>query len=118
MTATTPLHVEEWGTGDRTAVLLHGLAGSSASWWELGPELARRGFDLALWDATTDLGVATVLCALTDAEAPRSPAGFGSGCHPDRGIAALRAITEAAQTRAIAISGVGAQAVTFSKSES
>ena len=68
-------------------------------------ELARRGFDLALWDATTDLGVATVLCALTDAEAPRSPAGFGSGCHPDRGIAALRAITEAAQTRAIAISG-------------
>ena len=46
-----------------------------------------------------------MLCALTDGQAPRSPAGFGSGCHPDRGIAALRAITEAAQTRAIAISG-------------
>jgi len=67
--------------------------------------LADRGFALALWDATTDVGVATVLCALTDTEAPRSPAGFGSGCHPDRGVAALRAITEAAQTRAIAIAG-------------
>ena len=50
-------------------------------------------------------GSPTVLCALTDAQAPRSPAGFGSGCHPDRGVAALRAITEAAQTRAIAIAG-------------
>ena len=38
-------------------------------------------------------------------QAPRSPAGFGSGCHPDRGVAAIRAITEAAQTRAIAIAG-------------
>jgi YcaO-like protein with predicted kinase domain len=68
-------------------------------------DLAARGFAMALWDATTDIGVATVLCALTDAEAPRTPAGFGSGCHPDRGVAALRAITEAAQTRAIAITG-------------
>jgi ribosomal protein S12 methylthiotransferase accessory factor len=67
--------------------------------------LADRGFALALWDATTDVGIATILCALTDTEAQRTPSGFGSGCHPDRGVAALRAITEAAQTRAIAIAG-------------
>jgi ribosomal protein S12 methylthiotransferase accessory factor len=67
--------------------------------------LAARGFALALWDATTDIGVASLLCALTDLEAPRTPPGFGSGCHPERGVAALRAITEAAQTRAIAIAG-------------
>jgi YcaO-like protein with predicted kinase domain len=67
--------------------------------------LAQLGFVLALWDATSDVGLPTLLCALTDREAPRSPAGFGSGCHPDRGVAVLRAITEAAQTRAIAITG-------------
>ena len=67
--------------------------------------LGNRGFAAVLWDATTDVGLATVLCALTDTAAPRSPPGFGSGCHPDREVAALRAITEAAQTRAIAIAG-------------
>src|SRR5215217_7114473 len=38
------LHVREWGEGDRKAVLLHGLSGSSKTWWELGPELAARGY--------------------------------------------------------------------------
>ncbi len=38
------LHVEEWGSGDRTAVLIHGLSGSSRTWWQVGPELARRGY--------------------------------------------------------------------------
>lgn len=68
-------------------------------------ELAGRGFDVALWDTTSDVGVPVVLAALTDAEAPRSPGGFGTGCHPDRTVAALRAITEAAQVRVIAIAG-------------
>lgn len=38
------VHVREWGSGDRHAVLIHGLGNSSTSWWELGPELARRGY--------------------------------------------------------------------------
>lgn len=38
------LHVARWGDGDRTAVLLHGLSGSSAGWWRIGPELAERGY--------------------------------------------------------------------------
>ncbi|TPE49916.1 YcaO-like family protein [Amaricoccus solimangrovi] len=63
------------------------------------------GFRLALWDATSDVGVAVVMAALIDTRAPDTPPGFGSGCHPDPGVAAARAITEAAQTRLIAITG-------------
>jgi pimeloyl-ACP methyl ester carboxylesterase len=35
---------EEWGVGDNVAVLLHGTGGSSRSWWQVGPELARHGY--------------------------------------------------------------------------
>ncbi|MFF0227188.1 alpha/beta fold hydrolase [Streptomyces sp. NPDC004629] len=38
------LHIEEWGQGNRTAVLLHGLSGSSRTWWQLAPALAARGY--------------------------------------------------------------------------
>ncbi|MFF4600933.1 alpha/beta fold hydrolase [Amycolatopsis sp. NPDC001319] len=38
------LHVHEEGTGDRLAVLVHGLSSSSATWTALAPELVRRGY--------------------------------------------------------------------------
>lgn len=38
------LHVQEWGDGDRVALLIHGLSGSSRSWWQVGPALAERGY--------------------------------------------------------------------------
>ena len=38
------LHVREWGGGDRTAVLIHGITGDSSSWRRLGPDLAARGY--------------------------------------------------------------------------
>src|SRR5215831_8831115 len=38
------LHVREWGTGDRTAVLIHGITSDSGGWWRFGPELAARGY--------------------------------------------------------------------------
>ncbi|WP_067712798.1 alpha/beta fold hydrolase [Nocardia yamanashiensis] len=40
----TDLHVREWGTGERIAVLVHGLTTDSTSWWQLGPALAARGY--------------------------------------------------------------------------
>ncbi|WP_315552864.1 alpha/beta hydrolase family protein [Microbacterium aurum] len=38
------LHIEEAGTGPRTAVLLHGMMGSSESWWRIAPLLEARGY--------------------------------------------------------------------------
>lgn len=38
------LHVQEWGTGDRVAALIHGITSDSGGWWRLGPELASRGY--------------------------------------------------------------------------
>jgi ribosomal protein S12 methylthiotransferase accessory factor len=67
--------------------------------------LAAGGFAVALWDTTSDIGVPAFACALVDGEDRRSPPGFGTGCHPDPGVAAVRALTEAAQTRLIALTG-------------
>ncbi len=67
--------------------------------------LAGAGFAVALWETTSDVGIPAFACALTDTLSPRTPPGFGAGCHPDAGTAAGRAITEAAQTRLIAMTG-------------
>ena len=66
--------------------------------------------DLAVgvWDATSDIGLATFVCVVAD----RAPSEFGhfysnqgSGTHPSREVALLRALTEAAQTRLTYIAG-------------
>jgi pimeloyl-ACP methyl ester carboxylesterase len=44
------LHTTEWGLGSRTAVLLHGMQGSTQDWWQVGPELARRGYRVVAVD--------------------------------------------------------------------
>jgi YcaO-like protein with predicted kinase domain len=71
-------------------------------------QLAERQMSVAVWDATTDVGVACFLCRLTERPAnTRSALGpfWGSGCHLDRGIALTRAITESAQARLTLIAG-------------
>ena len=44
------LFTREWGTGDRFAVLVHGLFSSSRSWRTLGPALADRGYHVVAVD--------------------------------------------------------------------
>src|SRR5690606_32133214 len=66
------------------------------------------GLELAVWDITSDLGIAAFACQIL--EGPDGPGlvalpAEGHGCHPDRGVALLRALTEAAQTRLTAIAG-------------
>jgi YcaO-like protein with predicted kinase domain len=59
-------------------------------------------------DRTTDLGVACLSCVISDHDY-RSPhavgPALGAGCHPDRRVALVRAITEAAQSRLTFIAG-------------
>ncbi|MEU7580000.1 alpha/beta hydrolase [Streptomyces sp. NPDC041068] len=38
------LHTHTWGTGDRVAVLVHGLMSDHRTWHRLGPALAGRGY--------------------------------------------------------------------------
>lgn len=61
--------------------------------------------DLAIWDVTSDVGVAAFLCLIHDPGADEAHIGLGSGAHHNAGIALARAITEAAQTRLTYVAG-------------
>jgi ribosomal protein S12 methylthiotransferase accessory factor len=67
------------------------------------------GIAVRLWNVTTDIGIAAFVCDIWDLSVrePRRLRRFhGAGCHPDRAIALLRALTEAAQTRLTYITGI------------
>jgi ribosomal protein S12 methylthiotransferase accessory factor len=68
------------------------------------------GFRIRLFDATSDIRVPTYLAVLIDDERDRAGLKYvdvasGSGTHPISSRAALRAITEAVQTRLTTITG-------------
>jgi ribosomal protein S12 methylthiotransferase accessory factor len=68
----------------------------------------RAGVAVGAWEITSDVGVPAFRCVILDrSTSPLRPLGAsrGSGCHPSRGMALLRALTEAAQSRLTAISG-------------
>lgn len=67
--------------------------------------LDRAGIDVLVWDATSDIGVPTFNCLIVGREQFFADPEFGSGCHPDRGIALSRALTEAVQARTTYIAG-------------
>lgn len=66
---------------------------------------ARAGLDIGLWDVTSDLGVPVFCCAVAERSDTAVEAELGAGCHPDREVALLRALTEAAQSRTTRIAG-------------
>lgn len=68
----------------------------------------RAGVAVAIWDATSDIGVPTYLCDIIDREVNVfRPIGSarGTGCHVDPAVALMRALTEAAQSRLTRITG-------------
>jgi ribosomal protein S12 methylthiotransferase accessory factor len=73
--------------------------------------LARLGaaeLAFGIWEITSDIGLASFVCAVVDrAHDVFHPLYYatGSGCHPVREVALLRAITEAAQCRLTYIAG-------------
>lgn len=44
MTAPVDLNLIEWGTGDRSFLIVHGVGSNAAGWWRVGPALAGAGF--------------------------------------------------------------------------
>ncbi len=72
-------------------------------------KLSAAGMRTGVWDVTTDTGVPVFVCMIADDPSNRQlrplASATGSGCHPSRGIALLRALTEAAQTRLTVIAG-------------
>ena len=63
------------------------------------------GFETAIFDTTTELGVAAFYCVVMDARDGEGHDGAGAGCHPRRVVALARALTEAAQVRTTYIAG-------------
>lgn len=68
-------------------------------------QMRGRGFSVRLYDITSDIDVPTIYCVLQDDLNPNNHIGIGSGTHPVREIATIRALTEAAQVRTTYISG-------------
>jgi YcaO-like protein with predicted kinase domain len=66
------------------------------------------GLAVGLWNTTSDVGLASFRCVVVD-RVPNHMRqlyfAFGSGCHPVRTIALIRAITEAVQCRLTYIAG-------------
>jgi YcaO-like protein with predicted kinase domain len=66
------------------------------------------GCAFAAWDVTSNVGIPTYRCLIVDRDPSLARSclpGVGTGCHPSRAVALLRALTEAAQTRLTMISG-------------
>ena len=61
--------------------------------------------DVAVWDITTDIGLPAFHCLIADRDASATDPEIGSGCHPSREVALMRALSEAVQSRATWIAG-------------
>ena len=75
---------------------------------ELLERYRKAGIAVAVWDATTDIGLPAMECWIMEKATGASPvarSSRGSGCHVAREVALSRALTEAAQDRLSVISG-------------
>jgi ribosomal protein S12 methylthiotransferase accessory factor len=68
-------------------------------------QFERAGIGVWVWNVTSDVGVACFFCLLMGNGDDETEPEFGSGCHPARHVALLRALTEAAQARTTYIAG-------------
>ena len=48
--STIDLATRHWGSGTRTALLLHGITSNGDGWWRLGPDLAAAGYSVTAPD--------------------------------------------------------------------
>src|SRR5438874_2891289 len=94
--------------GDRESQQLDLSTIDDAACREVIGKFEAAGLEVSAWDMTTDTGIASFYCVIFHAADDPTrwlPPAAGAGCHPSRAIALLRALTEAAQTRLVMISG-------------
>lgn len=68
-------------------------------------QFAQARIDVGVWDITSDIGLPAFHCLIADRDSSATDPEIGSGCHPSRSVALMRALSEAAQSRATWISG-------------
>ncbi len=93
------------GEQDARRLDLDSLPATARHWIE---RIDAGGAAVALWDLSDDLGVAAFRCSILERQYDPLrplPLAHGLGCHADREVALLRAITEAAQSRLTLIVG-------------
>ncbi len=81
---------------------------TDASCREMLDVLDRAGVSYVIWNVTSDIAVPAFFCQIRDRHQGASRTAIhagGSGCHLDAGIALLRSISEAVQSRLTAIAG-------------
>ncbi|XWN29541.1 MAG: YcaO-like family protein [Devosia sp.] len=86
-----------------SAVRLHSVTDPACS--HLLSLFAGAGIDVAVFDATSDIGLPTFLALIDDREGTSGAPEIGQGTHPSPAVALARALTEAAQARATFIAG-------------
>jgi pimeloyl-ACP methyl ester carboxylesterase len=98
--------VRHWGTGNRVAVLLHGMGSDSSTWHAVGPALATRGYRVAAPDLPghgqsprdRDATVASVTQSVLDSVQPRPALAIG---HSLGGLILAAAINQLRPLQAI-----------------
>lgn len=68
-------------------------------------KISDAGLRVAVWDVAKDVAVASFLCLIWEDVAGLGHIGLGSGTDPQRHVALIRALTEAAQTRLTYVTG-------------
>ncbi len=71
--------------------------------------IAAAGLHAAVWDATSDIGVAVLLCNLVESGTgplPPAASAWGMAAHADRGMALVKCLEEALQARLATIAAV------------
>jgi YcaO-like protein with predicted kinase domain len=72
---------------------------------EVLERFARAEVEVAVWETTSDVGLAAFVCLIVGRRDESADPELGAGCHPVREVALLRALTEAAQARMTYITG-------------
>jgi YcaO-like protein with predicted kinase domain len=72
---------------------------------EVLERFARAEVEVAVWETTTDVGIAAFVCLIVGRRDESADPELGAGCHPVREVALLRALSEAAQARMTYITG-------------